>query len=67
MLIVIAANRENNSESDKLLWNERDSECHKAVVSVSEVHKADEVSDVRLVGEIDDELHEASEVGEADD
>ena len=41
----------------------------------SEVHKADEVSEVRLVGEIDDELDEASEVdydevcevGEADE
>ena len=35
---------------------------HKAVVSDSEVHKADEVSEVRLVGEIDDELDEVSEV-----
>ena len=31
------------------LINERDSECHKAVVSDSEVHRADEVSEVRLV------------------
>ena len=31
---------------------------HKAVVSDSEVHKADEVSEVKLVGEIDDELDE---------
>ena len=39
-------------------------------VSYSEVHKADEVSEVRLVGEIDDELVEVSEVrlvGEIDD
>ena len=40
----------NGSESDKLLVNERDSECHEAVVSDSEVHKANEVSEVRLVG-----------------
>ena len=58
---------------DKLLVNEKDSECHKAV-SDSEVHKADQVSEVRLVGEIDDELDavsevdydEVCEVGEAD-
>ena len=29
---------------------------------MSEVHKADEVSEGRLVGEIDDELDEVSEV-----
>ena len=54
---------------------ERDSEGHKAVVSDSEVHKADEVTEVRLVGEVDDELDEVSEVdydeicevGEADE
>ena len=40
----------------------RDSECHEAVVSDSEVHKADEVTKVILVGEIDDELDEVSEV-----
>ena len=51
-----------NSESEKLLLNERDSECHNAVVSDGEVHKADEVSEVRLVGEIDDELDEVREV-----
>ena len=74
LLVVIAANCENSSESDKLLVNERDNGCHKAVVSDSEVHKADEVSEVRLVGEIDDELDEMSEVdydicevGEADE
>ena len=39
----------------------RDSECHKAVVSDSEVHTANEVSEVRLVGEID-ELDEVSQV-----
>ena len=74
-LFAIAANCENSSESDKLLVNERDSECHEAVVSDSEVHKTDEVSEVRLVGEIDDTLHEVSEVdydevsgvGEADE
>ena len=52
--------------------NERHSECHKAVVSVSECHKAvvsdsemhntDNVSEVRLVEQIDDELYEVSEV-----
>ena len=69
LLVVIAANCGNSSESDKLLVNERDSECHKAVVSDSEVHKADEVSEVRLVGEIDDELDEVDYdvVGEADE
>ena len=58
----------------KLLVNKRNSECHKAVVSYSEVHKTDEVSYVRLVGEIDDELdevshdcHEVCEVREADE
>ena len=40
----------------------RDSECHKAVVCDSEVHKADEVSEVRLVGEVDHELDEVSDV-----
>ena len=49
LLVVIAANCENSSESDELFVNERDSECHKAVVQHSEVHKADEVSEVRLV------------------
>ena len=62
LLVVIAANCKNSSESDKLLVNERDSDCHMAVVSDSEVHKADEVSEVRLVGEFHDELDEVSEV-----
>ena len=49
-----------------------DGECHEAIVSASEVHMADEVNEVRLVGEIDDELDavdyvEASEVGENDE
>ena len=39
LLVAIAANCENSSESDKLLVNERDSECHKAIVSDSKVHK----------------------------
>ena len=43
--IVIAANCENSSESDKLLVNEWDGECHMAVVSDSEVHNADQVSE----------------------
>ena len=75
LLVAIGANRENSSKSDKLSVNERDSECHKAVVSDSEVHTADEVSEVILVGEIDDELDvvsqvhydEVCEVGEADE
>ena len=46
--------------SDKLLVNERDRECHEAVISDSEVHKAED-SDVIPVGEIDDELDELSE------
>ena len=49
-------------QSDKLLVNECDSECHKAVVGDSEVHKGDEVTEVRLEWEIDDELGEVSEV-----
>ena len=75
LLVAIALNCENSSERDKLLVNERDSECHKAVVSDSEVYEADEVSVVRLVGEIEyvlDELtevdyDEVSEGGEADE
>ena len=47
---------------DKFLFNVRDSECHEAVISDSEVHKADEVSEVRFVEEIDDELDEVTEV-----
>ena len=43
---------------DKVLVNERDGECHKA----DEVHTADDVSEKRLVGGIDDELDEVSEV-----
>ena len=52
LLVAIAANCENSSESDKLLVNKRYSECHKAI-NDSEVHKAEEVSEVRLVGGID--------------
>ena len=52
MLLVIAANCQNSSESDKFLVRERNSECHKAV----------EVSEVRLVREVNDELDEVSEV-----
>ena len=62
LLVVIAANCGTSKESDKRLVNERDSECHKAIVSDSEVDKAAEVSEVRLVGEIDDSLVEVSEV-----
>ena len=39
LLAVIAANCENSSESDKLLVNERDSECPEAGAIDSEVHK----------------------------
>ena len=35
---------------------------HQAVVSDSEVHKADEVNELAFVGEIDDEPDEVSEV-----
>ena len=48
--------------SDALVVNDRDSECHEAVGSDSEVHKAAEVCVVRLVGETDHELDEVSEV-----
>ena len=61
-MVVIAANCENRSESYKLLGNERDSECQEAVVSDSEVHKADDVSEVKPVWEIDDELDEVIEI-----
>ena len=47
MLAAFAANCENSSESDKVL--EKVSECHEALVCDSEVHKADDVSDVELV------------------
>ena len=75
LLVGIAANCENSSESDKILVNERDSERHKADVSDSEVHKDDKVSEVRLVGEIDEEQDDVSEadydeiceVGDADE
>ena len=50
-LLVVIVNCENSSESDKLLVKERDSECH----------KADWINEVRIVGEIDDELDEVSE------
>ena len=51
------------------------SHCNKGVVSDSEVHKAEQVNEVRIVGEIDDELDvvsevdydEVCEVGEADE
>ena len=46
LLVAIAANCEKSSESDKLLVNERDSECDEDVVNDSEVDKADEVSEV---------------------
>ena len=60
---------------EKLLVNERDSECHKAVVSDSEVHMANDASLARLARDIEYELdelsevdyHEVSEVSEADE
>ena len=63
LFVVIPANV-NGSESDKLLVNERErvSECQEAVVSDSELHNADVVSELRLVGEIDDEP-EACSIG----
>ena len=61
LLVAITAKFENSSESGILLVNERDSECHEAVVSDSEVHNFDEVSEVRLAVEIENELDEVSE------
>ena len=54
LLIAIVAANVKISESENLIVNERDSEGHEAVVSDSDVQKADEVSEVRLGGEIDD-------------
>ena len=62
LLVAIAANCKNSSESDKLLVNERDSECNEAIGIDSEVHEADEASE----GEIDDKLDEDCEVHQAD-
>ena len=45
----------------------RDSECYEDVVNDSEVHKADVVSEVRLVGEIDNALYENCKVYQADE
>ena len=70
LFFVFAANCENSSESDKVLVNERDSECHKAV-SDSEMHNADEVSELRFVGELvmswmrEVDYHQVREVGQA--
>ena len=64
-MVAIAANCETSSERDKVFFIERDSECHVAVVSDSEVHKADEVSEVRLVEEID-KMNEDCEVHQAE-
>ena len=36
LLIAIAVNCENSSKSDKILVNERDIECHEAIVSDNE-------------------------------
>ena len=55
--VAVDANCKNCSGSDKHLV-ERDSECHKAGVSDSEVHTTDEVSEVGRVGETVDELDE---------
>ena len=49
LLVAIAVNCENSSESDKLLVNERDSECHKAVVSDSEMREIVSVTRLLLV------------------
>ena len=57
----------NSSESDKILVNESDGNCLKVVISDCEVHKADDVSEATLVGEIDDELDEDCEVHQADE
>ena len=52
LLVAIAANVKIEVRLTNFFVNERYSECHEAVVSYSEVHKADEVGEVRLVGEI---------------
>ena len=49
-------------ENGNILVNEGDSESHNKAVRDSEVHKDDEVSEVRLVVWNDDELDEVSEV-----
>ena len=41
------------SNGDNQLMREIVRQCHEAVVSDIEVHKADEVSEVKLVGEIE--------------
>ena len=41
--------------------------CHGAFAGDGGLHKADEVSEVRLVGQIDAELDEVSQVREADE
>ena len=61
LFAVSAANCENFSECDQLLVKERDSKCHDAVVSDSEVHRADEDSEVTLLGEINHELDQVSD------
>ena len=62
LLVAIVANVKTEVSVTHFQLTERDGECHEAVVSDSEVHKADDVSEVRLVGEIDDKLDEVSEV-----
>ena len=59
-MVAIAANCENSSGGGKLLVNEIVSVTR--LLLVTEMHKADEVSEARLVVEIDDELDEVSEV-----
>ena len=44
-----------------LQLNERDSEFYETVVTDSEVHKADEVSEARLLGEMEDKMDEDCE------
>ena len=58
LLVAIASNVKMAVIVTIFSVNSRDSECYKAVVSDSEVYKADEVSEVRPVGEIDDEVSE---------
>ena len=62
LLAVIAANCENNSESDKQLVNESDTRVSWGCCSYIEVNKADEVSEVGFIEEIDDELHQGSKI-----
>ena len=48
LLVAIATNCKISIESDKLIINEKDSECHKDVISDSEMNNPAEISVVDL-------------------